>query len=95
MVKQIGLYFKVFVWVTILIAIILPSFFVEKITGLLWAVIFPSAILSYIIGLIIERFGGDLLKEYYLTIEISWFKLSGTISFFTIIVFLIKFLLFK
>jgi len=84
---------KVFVLVTLAVALIGQAFS-DFVNNILWVIIFPSLLLSWIIGLIIEEFGFDLNEDYYYTIELDGFRLSGTISLATLVIFIIRVIIF-
>lgn len=85
--------FKIFILITLAAAII-GQFFSDGVNYILWVIIFPSLLLSWIIGLIIEELGFDLDEYYYWTIELGNFRLSGTISLGFLAIFIIKVIIF-
>jgi len=82
--------FKIFFWITIIIAMIFPLLFSEKLINYLWGNLFIGIILGALISIILDK-GIDLeLGDWVWTIKIEELNISTPITLLTILVFIIK-----
>lgn len=82
--------FRIFGWITIILALVFPPIFLDKFMGYIFGNLYMGLILGILISVIIDKGLGVDLEECIWTIEIEELNISIPITLFTIAVFIVK-----